>query len=148
MTRPLLLTALLLAAAPLAAQQGTPGLHFVENWDLDGDGAVTLAEATERRGDVFRSFDADDDGVLSPEEHDLFDQARAQDMETNGMGHGGGARNPANGMLRAVTDVNGDGQVTRDEFLNTVPEWFTGMDRNGDGVITPDDFGGGMGRKG
>ena len=85
------LTAALIALGAMAhAQQGSPGLHFIENWDLDGDGQVTLAEATERRGDIFVTFDADDNGVLSPEEHDFFDEARANDMKENGMGQGMG----------------------------------------------------------
>lgn len=135
------LLAMLFAATTATAQQGIPGGHFIENWDIDGDGQVTLAEATERRGDVFLSFDADDDGVLSPEEHDLFDEARAMDMAENGEGLGKGPNNPANGMLREVTDADGDGIVTREEFLGAVPDWFTAMDRNGDKVVTTDDFG-------
>ena len=141
MSKSPLIIALVFAATAVSAQQGNPGGHFVENWDLDGDGQVTLAEATERRGDVFLSFDADEDGVLTAEEHDFFDQARKQDMEQNGMGHGGGARNPANGMLREVTDADGDGNVTREEFMDAVPAWFANMDRNGDGVVTTEDFG-------
>lgn len=140
MTKSPLLFALLFAATTATAQQGNPGGHFVESWDLDGDGQVTLAEATERRGDVFLSFDADENGILSPEEHDLFDEARANDMAENGMGHGGGQRNPANGMLREVTDADGDGSVNREEFLAAVPAWFNAMDRNGDGVVTTADF--------
>lgn len=135
------LFALLLAATTATAQQGAPGGHFVENWDLDGDGQVTLAEAMERRGDVFLTFDADENGMLTGEEHDLFDEARALDMAENGEGHGTGKGNPANGMLREVTDANGDGNVTREEFLDAVPTWFAGMDRNGDNVVTTEDFG-------
>lgn len=141
MSKSPLLLALLFAATTASAQQGVPGGHFVENWDLDGDGQVTLAEATERRGDVFVTFDADEDGVLSPEEHDMFDEARATDMAENGVGHGRGKRNPANGMLREVTDANGDGNVSRDEFMGAVPTWFANMDRNGDNVVTTADFG-------
>lgn len=133
--------ALLFAATTATAQQGVPGGHFVENWDLDGDGQVTLAEATERRGDVFLTFDADENGVLSTEEHDLFDEARAMDMAENGEGHGKGKRNPANGMLREVTDADGDGLVSREEFMAAVPAWFANMDRNGDNVVTTADFG-------
>jgi uncharacterized protein (DUF2141 family) len=141
MSKSPLIVALLFAATTASAQQGNPGGHFVESWDLNGDGQVTLAEATERRGDVFLSFDADDNGILSPEEHDFFDEARANDMAENGMVHGGGKRNPANGMLREVTDANGDGSVSREEFLDAVPAWFASMDRNGDGAVTTADFG-------
>ncbi len=156
MTRTILATtalALLVAPAAMASSHGggnsggagAAGAHFVENWDLDGDGKVTLAEATERRGDVFFTFDADGDGVLNGEEHDLFDEARAMDMAENGVGggkgHGSGGRNPANGMLRAHTDADKDGLVTREEFLAAVPAWVEMMDRDGDGVVTTADFG-------
>lgn len=119
------------------------GSHFIENWDADGDGKVTLEEAMERREDVFAAFDADEDGRLSPEEHDLFDEARANDMKEMGAtGQGGGTgRNPANGMLRGVTDADKDGFVTRAEFLDAVPAWYERMDKNGDGIVTQDDFG-------
>jgi len=127
--------------ATASAQQGVPGANFVESWDLDGDGQFTLAEATERRGDIFLSFDADEDGMLSPEEHDLIDEARAMDIAENGEGMGQGKRNPAKGMLREVTDANGDGSVSREEFMGAVPAWFTGMDRNGDSVVTSAGFG-------
>lgn len=141
MSKSPILIALLFAATTATAQQGVPGGHFVENWDLDGDSQVTLAEATERRGDVFLTFDADENGILSAEEHDLFDEARAMDMAENGEGHGKGKRNPANGMLRDVTEANGDGNVTREEFMDAVPAWFASMDRNGDNVVTTADFG-------
>lgn len=135
------LTMFITAGSLAQAQQGNPGTHFIENWDLDGDGQVTLAEATERRGDVFLSFDADDNGILSPEEYDLFDEARANDMRENGFGQGRSGNGPANGMLRQFTDANGDGRVTREEFMNAVPAWFERMDRNGDSAITEEDFG-------
>ncbi len=145
MTR-LTLTAasLLLIATQSFAAGGNPGSHFVENWDLNNDGKVTLEEATERRGDVFLTFDADDNGILDSEEHDFFDEARAKDMAENGMGHGKGKRNPANGMLREFTDANNDGQVTREEFMDAVPAWYARMDKNGDGAVTTDDFGKGQ----
>lgn len=145
MTRTLALVLALAAMPALAANHGpgtgTPGLHFIENWDLDGDGQVTLEEATERRGDIFLTFDSNEDGVLDAEEHDMFDEARATDMAENGQGMGKGRNNPANGMMRDVTDADGDGQVSREEFMAAVPDWFARMDRNGDGVVTTDDFG-------
>lgn len=132
---------LVLISATLAtAEQGGPGAHFVENWDLNGDGHVTLAEATERRADIFLTFDADENGVLDAEEHDLFDEARATDMAENGIGQGKGQNNPANGMLRDVTDVDGDGQVSRQEFMDAVPAWFAKIDRNDDGAVSVEDF--------
>ncbi|MBD3764942.1 MAG: EF-hand domain-containing protein [Rhodobacterales bacterium] len=131
--------ALILEAAPALAQQGTPGAHFLENWDTDGDGRVTLAEAEARRGDVFAAFDADEDGALRGEEYDLFDQARAQDQQ--GQGHGAGYAAADQCMERAFNDKDGGGAVSRDEFLAGTAGWLQLMDRDGDGVITTADFG-------
>jgi len=38
-------------------------------------------------------------------------------------------------------DVNGDGQVSREEFMARTDDWYAMMDKNGDGTITADDFG-------
>lgn len=140
------LTAILcIVALPALAQQGLPGAHFVENWDLNEDGQVTLAEAQERRGDVFLTFDANEDGFLDAEEYVLFDEARANDMEGQGD-HGSGAMmRAADGMLLERNDTDGDGKVSRDEFLTQAQTWMDSMDRNGDSVITTADFGRGMG---
>lgn len=131
-----------LLAAPAFAQQGNPGAHFVENWDLDGDGRVTVEEATERRSDVFASFDANEDGFLDAEEYGPFDEARANDMaENGGHGNGQGAMKAADGMKLEVNDTDKDGKVSRDEFLTNAASWIAGMDRDGDGVVTSADFG-------
>ena len=45
------------------------------------------------------------------------------------------------GMLRAYNDLDGDGLVSRDEFMARVPDWFSMMDRNGDGTVSEEDFG-------
>lgn len=128
------------ASTAIASGHGNPGGHFIESWDLDGNGAVSLAEAIERRSDVFTSFDADDNGILDSAEYDFFDEARAADMKENGMGHGKGKRNPANGMLREFTDANKDGEVTLKEFMDAVPSWYANIDKNGDGTVTAIDF--------
>jgi len=133
--------ALCAIAVPALAQQGTPGRHFIENWDLNQDGAVTAAEAAERRGDIFYTFDSNEDGFLDGEEYALFDQARANDME-NQPGHGrGGMKRAADGMVMDRTDTDGDGKVSRKEFVETAGSWIDSLDRDGDGVVTAADFG-------
>lgn len=88
-TTPFLATAALVIALPALAQN-QPGAHFIEMWDLDENGSVSIEEARERRGDISNTFDANDDGVLSAEDYVLFDEAREADMKEHGIGQGGG----------------------------------------------------------
>ncbi|MDQ7079540.1 MAG: EF-hand domain-containing protein [Paracoccaceae bacterium] len=127
---------------PVAVWAGeAPGSHFIENWDLDGNGAVTLAELTERRSDIFASFDQNDDGRLSAEEYVAFDEARASDVAENGDKKGKGEKRMQKGMQMDFNDVNGDGYVSRQEFLDRTAAWLKIIDRNGDGQVTAADFG-------
>jgi len=160
-----LTAALSLVAGAALAQDQVPGEHFIENWDMNGDGAVTAEEATERRGDVFLSFDSNEDGFIDAEEYKLFDEARANDMKEmgygqgqgqqgkgqgmgqgqgqngKGMGQGGLPGQAAYGMSLEVNDLDKDGKVSREEFISQAPNWIAGMDRNGDGQVTSADFG-------
>lgn len=133
--------ALMISGTAALAQQGNPGAHFIENWDLDSNGSVSLEEVIEKRGDVFVTFDADNNGVLSAEEYVAFDEARAADMARMGGGHGKGMMAMEAPMERGFNDADGDGLVSAAEFAASSPTMFARMDRNGDGVITTDDFG-------
>jgi len=124
-----------------SAQQGQPGGHFIENWDLDGDGQMTMDEAREKRGDLFTMFDQDENGQLDGGEYDLFDETRQADMAANAGGHQkGGMKNVGKGLVRAFNDTDGDGLVSRSEFVDRTGDWFQMIDQNGDGVVTTEDF--------
>lgn len=133
--------AALMLATTAFAQQGNPGGHFIENWDQDGDGAVSAAEIAEKRANVFASFDANEDGVLDAEEYALFDEARANDQAQMGGGHGKGKNGPEAPMERGFNDTNGDGLVSAEEWAAASPMMFAQLDKNGDGTVTTDDFG-------
>lgn len=142
MKRTALAFVLMVLAAPAWAENAQPGAHFIENWDLDGDGAVSLDDITTRRGDVFLAFDADENGALDAEEYGFFDEARAADMENaEGHGNGKGLRRAAEGMTLAFNDTDGNGEVSREEFLAHSGDWLAMIDRNGDGSVTTADFG-------
>lgn len=141
MTKDTVLAALALLMPIAAAAQGTPGAHFIENWDLDANGSVSLDEITERRGDVFVMFDQDENGSLDAAEYALFDETRAADMEINAGGHGNGRHRMQAGLTLAFNDTNADGEVSKEEFIANSAAWVAGVDRDGDGAITAADFG-------
>lgn len=135
-----LIAVLALAAHPVIAEGNAPGAHFIENWDLDGDGVVTLAELEERRGLVFLTFDANEDGLLNAEEYAMFDEARANDMKNN-AGHGNGMRRASEGMTLTFNDTDSDGAVSEAEFVAHAADWLALIDRDGSGDVTTADFG-------
>ena len=137
-----LAAALAVFATTSLAENQMPGAHFIENWDLDGDGVVSLEDIEARRDDVFYTFDSDENGALDAEEYVYFDEARANDMENNGgHGQGKGMRRASEGMTLAFNDTDGNGEVSREEFLAHSEDWLAMLDRNGDGGVTTADFG-------
>ena len=145
---PLLIAAVIFGTTAFAGQQ--PGGHFLEIWDQDSDGHVTLAEATERRSDIFASFDDNDDGFLSAKDYATFDEARAADQKNHKQGIGQGKRKGMGirkgqsgqaGMKMDFNDINNDGKVSFEEFTSRTAAWFSMLDKNGDGVVATDDFG-------
>lgn len=130
----------------------------IANADTDGDGNVTLdnLQAVDPNfpEHLFNRLDKNTDGFLSADE---IPARRAQDGEgfgapRRGEGPEGGERERGprgmekhrEGMekMRAA-DVNGDRQISQEEFAAAFPDApadrFSKMDRNADGVLTPDD---------
>lgn len=123
----------------------TPGAMFVEQWDADGDGRVTLGEAQNRRADLFDAFDSDGDGALGPQELADMGAIRAAMQEANRAAAGRASRVGASGAAGpggpGRLDRNNDGRVSRDEFVGSTGSWFAWRDRDGDGALTSADFG-------
>ncbi len=136
-TRPLLLaaaslSAALLIAAPTAAQrmqgQGRGG-------DADGNGILTRAESDAAATARFAQMDHNSDGRLSGDELGAppppppppgASDAPPRAESPRGAGMAGRIRH---------ADANGDGAVTRDEFLALSARRFARMDANGDGSV-------------
>ena len=132
-------------SATVATAGEVPGAHFIEAWDLNGDGHVSLADAREQRANVFAMFDENEDGVLDADEFATFAEHRAADAKEHGEGGGDAARERrkkmGEGMGLAFNDANGDGKVTLEEFVAGTEAWLAIIDRNGDGKVDLSDFG-------
>lgn len=151
-TTPLLALALLLGTAA-SAENMTPGAHFLQNWDQDGDGIVSLEEATTKRNDLFTSFDADEDGKLSAEEYSAFDDMRTADQEMmreemgagmgQGMGQGQGMGH-GQGMGQGQGTGHGKGRGMGMGIGKGTPEEGGMMrdfnDTDGDGMVSREEF--------
>jgi hypothetical protein len=93
--------------------EGTP----FESIDADGNGLISLTEATEWMGGVFGAMDADSNNSLTMEEYMALRM---------GPGAGGEGMNPTRqaAMQEAkadrfkAMDKNGDGAVSHEEFMN------------------------------
>ena len=139
----LIALAIALGTGAATAQQGNPGANFITQWDSDGDGIVSFEEVQTRRGDLFTTFDANEDGQLDSEEFVVIDETRVANQaamqEQAGMGRGRGQMDQE--PDRILVDTNRDGLISRDEFLAATTLWMSMRDRNGDNKITVQDFG-------
>lgn len=135
-----LIPAVLVLTASAALAQTTPGDQFMQSWDLDGNGAATLEELREMRGNVFVAFDHDQNDILDAEEYVYFDEARANDVAGYEAEQRDQMQAVADGMSLTASDTDSDGVVGREEFLAGTDGWFADLDNDRDGVITLDDF--------
>ena len=135
-----IITAALALSATATLAQTTPGDQFLQNWDLDGNGTATLDELREMRSNVFLAFDTNEDGYLDGEEYVFFDMARENDVANYEAEQRAQMQQVADGMSLSVSDLDGDGRVSKAEFLSGAEAWFADLDTNGDGGITLADF--------
>ncbi len=115
------LTMATLALAPALAQGGGGMLDRLLAADANRDGAITRAEARAAREQGFRRLDANNDGFISASEREQMAAAAA----ANGRSKGGGGQ----------ADANGDGKISRDEFLSSPMRGFDRLDSNNNDVV-------------
>tara|TARA_R100000005_G_scaffold96440_1_gene83351 strand:- start:982 stop:1515 length:534 start_codon:yes stop_codon:yes gene_type:complete len=100
-----------------------------ERMDTDGNGAVTVEDMTVRMQKMFDAMDADKNGAVSKEEAQAFRQQKREEMKGR---HG--AR-----MLK-ILDTDGDGTVSKAEFVAASDNRFAAADENKDGALSADEL--------
>ena len=89
--------------------------------DTNKDGKISKKEYAESALKNFDRFDVNRDGVLSQEELQAIPKINAKKF------------------LKEV-DTDGDGQISREEFVNAADGRFRSMDRNRDGKISRKEY--------
>lgn len=116
--------ALALSLSGAAIAQDQPGPPAGPPPDPWGDASVTRAESQTKAGELFDRFDTNRDGVIREAEEEAA-------AKTAGPG---GGRAIVGAMQRS--DANGDGKLTRAEFLTGQQERFDRQDADHDGTLT------------
>lgn len=127
-----------LAAQPMPEGQATGGAAMGQGpmgsgWtDPYGDAAVSRKDAEAQAAARFATLDTDKDGVLSPDELRAGRPDRGPRERRGGDGAGG---RRGGGMARML-DANGDGKISRDEYVAGTLRRFDMADTNHDGLLT------------
>lgn len=111
---------LMLIGASSMAQLRGEGIF--ERADTNNDGSVTRAEFTDARAAQFGKFDRNSDGYL--DSNDVPKRLAAR-REKNGGGE----------LLAGQFDADGDGKVTKDEFVNGPTALFDRADSDKNDVL-------------
>lgn len=111
--------------------------------DANQDNNITLAEVRALQGEMFDWMDRNGDGVLSAADRSPMYQRLMAIHEAEGAsedrqrGRHHGRRGPGGHEGR---DANGDGEISRDEFMGGESRIFERLDTNNDSIISPDEL--------
>ena len=112
-----------LFSVPSMAQMMRRGAEgMFERADANDDGSVTKAEFIAARGEQFAKFDRNSDGYLDSNDVPKRLAARRQQ-------NGGG------GLVMGQFDADGDGKVTKEEFVNGPTMIFDRADADDNDVL-------------
>jgi Ca2+-binding EF-hand superfamily protein len=128
---PLLLLAL--ASAPAFATPEQPVKHGgghvaqLQKADANGDGAISRDEFAKFRAAQFDRRDTNKDGFITAADKPARADAKAD-------------TDAGPGRFMKAADTNGDGKISRDEFVSGGGKMFDRLDANKDGVIAKAEF--------
>jgi Ca2+-binding EF-hand superfamily protein len=95
---------------------------LLERADANGDGIITKAEFGDARAKMFERLDRNHDGYLTKDDKPRFS------LRQSGQG------NRLQEML-LMLDKDGDGRISREEFVNSPSLLFDRADTNHDGQV-------------
>ena len=99
--------------------------RYIELFDTDGSGSVSLEEIVQEQGRLILATDVDGNGKLSVEEFrrrgHLFQMLRATSVFD-------------------MLDANGDRELTAEEIAAPTQRWFSRYDANSDGGLDADEI--------
>lgn len=113
---------LILLSAPALAQMRGEGIF--ERADSNNDGSITREEFVAARNDQFAKLDRNSDGYIDSSDVPKRLAARRQ--------RGGGAD-----FMVGQFDADGDGRVTKEEFVNGPTLLFDRADKDKNDVLDP-----------
>lgn len=101
----------------------------MRHFDTNRDDIVTQEEFDQVLTQRFKKMDIDDNGTVSRDEFRQYTQKRRTDRK--------------NRHYKAI-DTNGDGQITKEEYLqdkrNSAEHHYAKMDKDGNGVVSIQEF--------
>jgi Ca2+-binding EF-hand superfamily protein len=112
---------------PSAKHAEFAGRRF-DKLDTNHDGVVTLNEYTAAAVAKFKTLDVAGNGRVSADE--IANSPKAHER----------AQHVSERIVKRL-DTNGDGTVSREEFLAAAKQRFARLDKNGDGFVTADEIG-------
>lgn len=125
--------AMALSGGPAAAQDAgkpNPGARLekaFQKLDRNKDGVLDRSEIEAQRARQFQRLDANKDGAI--------DQSEIEAVVKKREAKGGNGGDKILKQFKAA-DRDGDGRVTKAEFIEKLPPWFKRADANGDGKVT------------
>lgn len=128
---------LLFGAGTAFAEPGTEkAAEAPPHESTEKEGGVSGEESAARAGKKFDEIDADKDGAVSTVEMDKYREAEKAKREAARA-----TREPEmKKKYHEKIDPDGDGKITRDEFIKNANERHTGMDGDGNGTVSREEF--------
>lgn len=105
-------------------------------FDADKDGAISNEESAAKAAKKFDEIDANKDGSVSLDEMDKYREAEKAKHEAKRAERAAEMKK----KHQEKVDPDGDGKITKEEFMKGAAERHSKMDGNGDGKVTKEEM--------